>query len=77
MANRNIMLASLVLYQERYREFTVIFISNKQKCYVFLFMFLLFFSAKSENRREEHVLPRGQHWPQWKEESGGEKGLRG
>jgi hypothetical protein len=31
------------------------FISNKQKCHVFLFN--LFSSAKSENRRVEQVLP--------------------
>jgi hypothetical protein len=33
------------------------FISNKQKCHFILF---LFSSTKSENRRVEQVLPRGE-----------------
>jgi hypothetical protein len=32
-------------------------ISNKQKCHIFLFIFFLFSSTKSENRSVEQVLP--------------------
>jgi hypothetical protein len=32
------------------------FISNKQKCHVFLIIFSLFSSTKSANRRTEQVL---------------------
>jgi hypothetical protein len=33
------------------------FISNKQKSHAFLFMFYLFSSTKSENKRVEQVMP--------------------
>jgi hypothetical protein len=35
--------------------------------------FSLFFSAKSENRRVEQVLPRWEGWHQWKGGGGGER----
>jgi hypothetical protein len=34
------------------------FISNEQKCHVFIFIFSLFPSTKPENRRLEQVLPK-------------------
>jgi hypothetical protein len=35
------------------------FISNKEKCHVFLFIFSLFSTTKLENRRAEQLLPCG------------------
>jgi hypothetical protein len=37
------------------------------------FIFYLFSSAKSENRRVEQVLPSGEGWQQWEGEGDGEK----
>jgi hypothetical protein len=37
------------------------------------FLFSLFSSTKAENRRVEHVLPRGEGWHQWKGAGVGER----
>jgi hypothetical protein len=53
------------------------FVSNKQKCHIFPFVFSLFFSTKLENRMEEQILPRcmWERWYQWEGEKVG-KGVR-
>jgi hypothetical protein len=42
-------------------------------CFSF-YLFLLFFPTKSENKRAEEVLPRGEGWSQWEEGGVGEQG---
>jgi hypothetical protein len=39
-----------------------IFISNKLKCHVFLFVFSLFSSTKSENKKAKKILLREEGW---------------
>jgi hypothetical protein len=51
-----------------------IFISNYQKCHVSLFIFYVFSSIKSENRRTEQVG--GEYWHWWKGGGDGERGRR-
>jgi hypothetical protein len=45
----------------------------KLKCHVFHFIFSLFPFTKSENKREEQVLHRGEDWQQWEEGGFGER----
>jgi hypothetical protein len=47
---------------------------TKMSC--FSLYLLSFFSTKSENRKVEQVLPRGESWHQWKEEVMGKRDRR-
>jgi hypothetical protein len=45
--------------QHKESPYIAIFISNEQKCHVFLTIIYDFSSTKSENKRVEQFLPRG------------------
>jgi hypothetical protein len=47
------------------------------KRHAFYFIISLFSPTKSENRREEQVLPRGKGWHQWERGHFGKRGLEG
>jgi hypothetical protein len=53
------------------------YLYHKPKCHVFCFICSLFSPTKSENRREEQVLPRGKGWHQWERGHFGKRGLEG
>jgi hypothetical protein len=50
---------------------------KQAKVLCFTFTFSHFSSTKSENRRVEKILPRGEVWHQWEGEGGGEREYEG